>query len=152
MTSTSRPSCVVMSRESAAVVAQVIPVIALALALVLRSLGSDLGHQQFDLSNRELFWDFWPAIVQAVTLVILAIAECQTLTQAISDGPQPVWFWLLKVAIVITFMSPVLEAAGSITHGFPDSPRGRFASRTLMQGISLVSAIVILGVIIPTGR
>jgi hypothetical protein len=141
-----------MSRESAAVIAQVIPVIALALALQLRAVGRALGRQRFDWTDRDVAWKFYPTIIQAVALVVLAIAECQALAQATSDSPQPWWFWLLQVAVVVTFMTPVLDAASSITRSFPDSQRGRRTSRILVEGVSILSGVVLIVVLITTRK
>jgi hypothetical protein len=137
-----------MSRESAAVIAQVIPIIALALALELRSISKPLEEEKFDPRAGDGWWRFYPVLVQAATMVVLAVAECNVLGQAISDGPQPGWFWVLRIAVVIIFLSPVRDAVDSARKSFPDSERWDTASQILERAFPALVAIVILVVLV----
>jgi hypothetical protein len=131
-----------VTRESAALIAQVIPVVAIALGLEIRSAAK--GLQSVTLTENEDYWRLYPIFAQLAMLVVLSIAECAVMQVVISDGPEPGWFWVLRTAIVIAFLAPMADAVYRVSRALPEGRAGAVARRVIQLIDSVVSLAVIL--------
>ncbi|WP_433315926.1 hypothetical protein [Micromonospora chersina] len=136
-----------MTRDSAALIAQVIPVVAIALGLEIRSSVASMKETDLAASGKLDFWRLYPILVQLYMLVVLALAECEVIQVVLADGAEPGWLWVLRLAIVIAFLAPMADATYRLRQVLPNTRVG-VMTRHVISALDLAtSATVVLAAI-----
>ncbi|MEV4660216.1 hypothetical protein [Micromonospora sp. NPDC049301] len=99
-----------MTRDYAALLAQVIPVVALALGLEIRSMASRIRAAKKPVRN----WRGMLLIYMCVALFVLACAEIRVLAVVAGDTFIRSWTLMLIFAIIVAFMAPAFDALSEV--------------------------------------
>ncbi|MGH3342117.1 MAG: hypothetical protein ACRDPK_04380 [Carbonactinosporaceae bacterium] len=114
-----------MTQDQAALLAQVIPVIALATGLELREMARRLVDHLGRTDDEDTDWPpVWPAFLLCLTLPVLAIAELYALELAMGQPWHPflgeygrgapsddLLFGVLRITVLTAFVTPAWDAA-----------------------------------------
>lgn len=102
-----------MTKEFGALLAQVIPVVAIALGLELRHLAREaIDEAQTLRTDRTLAVHFLATLgVMATALLSLAVLENASIAAAAQNAATRGWLFVLYLGVIIAFCAPVVDLA-----------------------------------------
>ncbi|MGH3329385.1 MAG: hypothetical protein ACRDPT_16610 [Streptomycetales bacterium] len=146
-----------MTKGQAALLAQVIPVVALAMGLELREMARRLTDHLRRGDDDETDWPpVWPAFILSLTLPVLAVVELYCLELALGQQWRPflaenrrgspsedLLFGVLRITVIIAFVTPAWDAAHRLTLARWPSvarrPTRRLVSYLVLGGLATVA-------------
>jgi hypothetical protein len=134
-----------MTQEFGALLAQVIPVIALTLGLELRQLSREARTEVELLRQDRIMAAHFLLTIAVIGLALagLALLENYSLASALGRGTRPWWLIGLYIVVIITFSAPVVDEAHRVVGGrVRPSRRG---------DIALTAALVALPIVLLAG-
>ncbi|MEV4691347.1 hypothetical protein AB0K27_09525 [Micromonospora echinospora] len=125
-----------MTKEFGALLAQVIPVVALALGLELRHLAREALDEASTLrKDRTLAVHFLATLgVMGIALLALAVLENASIAAAAQDAAADGWLFILYLGVIIAFCAPVVDLAHRLV--------GALLPRSLTTDILLTAALL----------
>ncbi|MFI5712926.1 hypothetical protein [Kribbella sp. NPDC051620] len=138
-----------MSREYASLLAQVVPVIAIALGIEIRAIIArirDIGRENVPT------WRLSTLVYLGFTLLVLGIVEICALAVVAGDFFTQSWTWFLALAILVAFIAPIFDAASEGLVGRRDFERIRkslsprhIVTLMILGFVALVNLILVIG-------
>jgi hypothetical protein len=135
-----------MDRDSAALIAQVIPVVALGLGLELRALQSRMKalHSEQDRTNLpEHRAPLATTALASAAMIILMVTEIHALAVA-TTGLTLLEQTVLNAAIVIVFLMPVIETANALRASGYIKRMDRLTLLLILGGLALTIVPLLL--------
>lgn len=125
-----------MTKEFGTLLAQVIPVVALALGLELRHLAREALDEVSTLrEDRALAVHFLATLgVMAVALLSLAVLENASIAAAAQNAASQGWLFVLYIGVIIAFCAPVVD----LTHRLV----GALLARSLATDVLLTAVLL----------